>query len=115
SSSSETHVYPPPTPVSALTTAGGAEPSAGATTRSARPSAAATHARRAPVGDQRGSATDPDPATIAGVILRATHRSGESRDRWSRGYSACPARPQSPFWVPHDAPLGPSRAPARAR
>ena len=62
-----------------------APPSAGATTRSARPSCAAIQARRAPVGDQRGSATEPERATIAGVITRH----GRTLQRRRRDLRSC--------------------------
>ena len=57
---------------SAVTTIGGAEPSAAATTRSERPSKLSTQARRFPDGDQRGSATPCERAISAAVIGAVT-------------------------------------------
>src|SRR5688572_16942729 len=61
-------------PVSAVTTTGGELPSAGATTTSARPANDSTQASVAPSGDQRGSATTRERATIAALIAKLTLR-----------------------------------------
>ena len=83
-----------------------ARPSAGATTRSARPSCAAIQARRAPVGDQRGSATEPERATIAGVITaaNATERRETPASRARAALGRPPGLPPGlapPSWALH--------------
>ncbi len=65
---------PPPTPHSAVTTTAGPKSPDGATTRSARPSACSTHARRLPDGDQRGSLTLRDRLSMEGMIDGVTER-----------------------------------------
>src|SRR5437879_676341 len=81
---------PGPAGASAVTTTGGPDPSAGATTTSARPATVSTQATWRPSGENRGPARVRDRATMAGVtgaalIIPRRYPPGSprlERDRW---------------------------------
>src|SRR5262249_40062316 len=110
---------PPPTGWSAVTTTGGAEPSAGAITRSLRPSKLSTQPSRRPSGDHLGSARPCDRASIAGV-MRAVTRSTLSPDPTRPGPTSLHPEPEiavngarPPSWTLHVCWSGPPAAPRR--